>query len=235
MIAKNFINETNFFEWDDKTYRKYFANANANAAEIVLPKLNEMAYEQVDLAGVTFRDFIDNKAANGEPGNFSFVLRGYVRKWMSEIDAQLEAQACPGIGAWRARPGGAATAAGGRSRRQGLIRRQCRRSGKLPGPGGRPTAAWALRQWGSREGRPVGRKPKATDSVLDRTRCGKTLTARLYGDFLLLTGRDPQVFDTAAPPGGIIDFYPERTRLVDFSRTTGQVALFDTILASPTP
>ncbi len=90
VIAKNFINETNFFEWDDKTYRKYFANANANAAEIVLPKLNEMAYEQVDLAGVTFRDFIDNKAANGEPGNFSFVLRGYVRKWMSEIDAQLE-------------------------------------------------------------------------------------------------------------------------------------------------
>ena len=71
-------------------HRKYFANANANAAEIVLPKLNEMAYEQVDLAGVTFRDFIDNKAANGEPGNFSFVLRGYVRKWMSEIDAQLE-------------------------------------------------------------------------------------------------------------------------------------------------
>jgi hypothetical protein len=88
VIAKNFINETNFFEWDDKTYRKYFSNANA--AEIVLPKLNEMAYESVDLAGVTFRDFIDNKAANGEPGNFSFVLRGYVRKWMSEIDAQLE-------------------------------------------------------------------------------------------------------------------------------------------------
>jgi hypothetical protein len=87
VIAKNFINETNFLEWDEKTHKKYFSSA---AAEIVLPKLNEMAYEQVDLAGVTFRDFIDNKSANGEPGNFSFVLRGYVRKWMSEIDAQLE-------------------------------------------------------------------------------------------------------------------------------------------------
>jgi hypothetical protein len=88
VIAKNFINETNFLEWDEKSHKKYFSNPGA--AEIVLPKLNEMAYEQVDLAGVTFRDFIDNKAANGEPGNFSFVLRGYVRKWMSEIDAQLE-------------------------------------------------------------------------------------------------------------------------------------------------
>ena len=88
VIAKNFINETNFLEWDEKSHKKYFSNSGA--AEIVLPKLNEMAYEQVDLSAVTFRDFIDNKAANGEPGNFSFVLRGYVRKWMSEIDAQLE-------------------------------------------------------------------------------------------------------------------------------------------------
>jgi hypothetical protein len=87
VIAKNFINETSFFEWDEKTYKKYFSTAGA--AEIVLPKLNEMAYEQVDLAGVTFRDFIDNKAANGEPGNFSFVLRGYVRKWSSEIDEEF--------------------------------------------------------------------------------------------------------------------------------------------------
>jgi hypothetical protein len=49
-----------------------------------------MAYEQVDLASVTFRDFIENRAANGEPGNFSFVLRGYVRKWIAEIDAEFE-------------------------------------------------------------------------------------------------------------------------------------------------
>jgi len=79
----------------------------------------------------------------------------------------------------------------------------------------------------------MAESPKLLIVCSDRTRCGKTLTARLYGDFLLLTGRDPQVFDTAPPPGGIIDFYPERTRMVDFSRTTGQVALFDTILASP--
>ena len=34
-----------------------------------------MAYEQVDLAGISFRDFIDNKSIEGGPGNFSFVLR----------------------------------------------------------------------------------------------------------------------------------------------------------------
>jgi hypothetical protein len=88
VLARNFINETNFFEWDQKTYRRYFGDA-AHAQEIDIPKLNEMAYEQVDLAGVPFKDFIDNKAADGSPGNFSFVLRGYVRKWISDIDAEL--------------------------------------------------------------------------------------------------------------------------------------------------
>ena len=80
----------------------------------------------------------------------------------------------------------------------------------------------------------MAESPKLFIVCSDRTRCGKTLTARLYGDFLLLTGRNPLVFDTAPPPGGIIDFYPERTVTVDLFRTTGQVALFDTILGSPT-
>ena len=48
-----------------------------------------MAYEQVDVAGVTFKDFIDNRTADGQPGKFSFVLRGYVRKWCSEIDQEF--------------------------------------------------------------------------------------------------------------------------------------------------
>lgn len=89
VVARNFINETNFFEWDEKTYKKYFAGLS-NAREIDIPKLNEMAYEQVDLAGVTFSDFIDNKNARGDTGNFSFVLRGYVRKWISDLDKEFE-------------------------------------------------------------------------------------------------------------------------------------------------
>lgn len=89
IIARNFINETNFFEWDQKTYKKYFAKLNA-AHEIDIPRLNAMAYEQVDLAAVPFKDFIDNKNAQGEAGNFSFVLRGYVKKWCHDLDEQLE-------------------------------------------------------------------------------------------------------------------------------------------------
>jgi hypothetical protein len=88
VVTRNFINETNFFEWDESTHRKYFANL-PKAQEIDIPKLNEMAYEQIDVAGVTFKDFIDNRAANGQPGKFSFVLRGYARKWCSEIDQEF--------------------------------------------------------------------------------------------------------------------------------------------------
>lgn len=88
IVARNFINETNFFEWDEATTRKYFS-AIPKAQEINVPKLNEMAYEQVDVAGVTFKDFIDNRAADGAQGKFSFVLRGYVRKWCAEIDAEF--------------------------------------------------------------------------------------------------------------------------------------------------
>jgi hypothetical protein len=89
LIARNFINETNFFEWDQQTHKKYFARQNA-ANQFDIPRLNEMAYEQVDLANVTFKDFIDNKANDGNPGKFSFVLRGYVRKWCNDLDRELE-------------------------------------------------------------------------------------------------------------------------------------------------
>jgi len=89
VVAKNFINETNFFEWDDSTYQKYFAQLQ-DAREIEIPKLNEMAYEQVDLAGVTFSNFTANRDALGNSGDFSFVLRGYVRKWQRDLDAEFE-------------------------------------------------------------------------------------------------------------------------------------------------
>lgn len=88
VVARNFINETNFFEWDEKTFKKYFAGLS-NAREIEIPKLNEMAYELVDLAGVTFSDFVANKDPRGQDADYSFVLRGYVRKWLSDLDAEF--------------------------------------------------------------------------------------------------------------------------------------------------
>ena len=83
-IVKNFINDTSFFEWNPAIYRSYFKGA-ADAVEVTIPKLNEMAYEQVELSGVPFSDFVANKSGNGQPANNSLVLRGYVRTWMKQI------------------------------------------------------------------------------------------------------------------------------------------------------
>jgi hypothetical protein len=88
-LVKNFINNTNFFEWDLATYAGYFKKFK-EAIELTIPKLNEMAYEQVDLASVPFLNFIENKKPNGEPTNYSFVLRGYVRHWLSKVLAEYD-------------------------------------------------------------------------------------------------------------------------------------------------
>ena len=54
--------------------------------EITIPKLSEMAYEQVDLVSVPFATFIANKRdQSGEVANYSFVLRGYVRHWLGQV------------------------------------------------------------------------------------------------------------------------------------------------------
>jgi hypothetical protein len=82
-LAKNHINDTTFFEWDPKSYASYFGDVEC-AGEITIPKLDEMAYEQVELNGVPFADFVAGKQG-------SFVLRGYVRTWMRNIAAELDA------------------------------------------------------------------------------------------------------------------------------------------------
>jgi hypothetical protein len=76
------------------------------------------------------------------------------------------------------------------------------------------------------------RRPKVIVVCSDRTRTGKSLLARLFVDYLLLAWRDPFLFDTSPPPGDSARFYPERSLQVDLSSTRGQMALFDTILAS---
>ena len=65
-LVKNFINNTSFFEWDQATHSSYFRKFK-DAIEITIPKLNEMAYEQVELASVPFLTFVANKLASGEP------------------------------------------------------------------------------------------------------------------------------------------------------------------------
>jgi hypothetical protein len=88
-LVKNFINNTTFFEWDSATYNSYFKKIK-DAVEITIPKLNEMAYEQVELASVPFVSFVANKGPKGDPANYSFVLRGYVRHWLGNVWAEYD-------------------------------------------------------------------------------------------------------------------------------------------------
>jgi hypothetical protein len=88
-LVKNFINNTSFFEWDQSTYNSYFHRIK-DTVDLTIPKLNEMACEQVEIASVSYRTFIDNKGANGESANYSFVLRGYVRHWLGNVWAEYE-------------------------------------------------------------------------------------------------------------------------------------------------
>jgi hypothetical protein len=83
-LVKNFINNTSFFDWDQATHAAYFKKFK-DAVEITIPKLNEMAYEQVELASVPFLTFVANKGPKQEPANYSFVLRGYVRHWLGNV------------------------------------------------------------------------------------------------------------------------------------------------------
>ena len=88
-LVKNFINNTTFFEWDPATYNSYFKKIK-DSNEITIPKLNEMACEQVELASVPFVSFVANKGQDGQPVSYSFVLRGYVRHWLGNVWAEFD-------------------------------------------------------------------------------------------------------------------------------------------------
>jgi hypothetical protein len=88
-LVKNRINDTTFFEWDPATYNSYFKQIK-DASEISVPKLNEMACEQVEVASTPFVSFIANKTARDEQANYSFVLRGYVRHWLGNVWSEYD-------------------------------------------------------------------------------------------------------------------------------------------------
>jgi hypothetical protein len=89
-VVKNHINDTSFFEWDKETYDRYFKRAKRTAHEINVPKLNEMAYEQVEISGVPFSTFSKNKNAKNQKAEYSLVLRGYVRTWQKNVNNQFD-------------------------------------------------------------------------------------------------------------------------------------------------
>jgi hypothetical protein len=102
-MVKNFINNTHFFQWDEETHASYFKRVK-DAVEITVPKLNEMAAEQVELASVPFVTFVANKRASGDPAGYSFVLRGYVRHWLGNVWGEYDRIALTDIVAAPAEP-----------------------------------------------------------------------------------------------------------------------------------
>jgi hypothetical protein len=106
-LVKNFINNTSFFEWDQATHSAYFKK-HKDAVEITIPKLNEMAFEQVELASVPFLTFVANKGPKGEAANYSFVLRGYVRHWLGNVWGEYDRVKLNDITAGAAAPQGGA-------------------------------------------------------------------------------------------------------------------------------
>lgn len=88
-MVKNFINDSHYFGWDDATYASYFKTV-PDAVTVEIPKLPEMAAEQVEVASVPFASFIANKKQGGDSASYSFVLRGYVRHWLDNIWARYD-------------------------------------------------------------------------------------------------------------------------------------------------
>jgi hypothetical protein len=88
-VVKNFINETSFFDWNPQIYKGYLKGGR-EAVELTIPKLNEMACEQVELAGIPFSSFIANRNGDGQAAAYSLVLRGYVRTWLNQITNEYD-------------------------------------------------------------------------------------------------------------------------------------------------
>ncbi len=89
VLVKNLINNSTFFEWDPATYNSYFKKIKG-AREITVPRLNELACEQVELTSVPFSTFIANQTVDGKPAAYSFVLRGYVRHWLNGVWSEYD-------------------------------------------------------------------------------------------------------------------------------------------------
>ncbi|NKB52458.1 MAG: hypothetical protein GKR97_09575 [Rhizobiaceae bacterium] len=72
----------------------------------------------------------------------------------------------------------------------------------------------------------------ATIICSDCPRNGKTLFAKLAADLLMLRlGHPPHIFDTDEPDGSLISHFRDSGQVIDISKTTAQVALFDGMLA----
>jgi hypothetical protein len=62
-------------------------------------------------------------------------------------------------------------------------------------------------------------------------RTGKSLLARLFADYAILSGQQPEIFDTDAAERKLAACFPGRAIVIDLDRVTDQMKLFDTLTA----
>jgi hypothetical protein len=59
--------------------------SNGEGVEIVLPRLDPLAYENVELEGLPFSSFVLSNSQEQKTPTRSFVLRGYVQTWLEQV------------------------------------------------------------------------------------------------------------------------------------------------------
>src|SRR5262249_40139855 len=80
-LVKNCANDEKF-EWQQGTPAAYFTAIDP-AAMIEIQHLDGVARETAETSGRTFTAFVDD-------GEYSYTLRGYVRKWLGEVFSQFD-------------------------------------------------------------------------------------------------------------------------------------------------
>jgi hypothetical protein len=68
----------------------------------------------------------------------------------------------------------------------------------------------------------------------DKGGVGKTMVSRALLDYLKTNGIEHRAFDTETPAGVLKRFYPEKTEIVDFTDSDGQMKVLDTLGAAIT-
>jgi hypothetical protein len=67
----------------------------------------------------------------------------------------------------------------------------------------------------------------------DKGGVGKTTISRTLMDYFKAQGAEYRAFDTEAPLGVLKRFYPDKTEVVDLTKSDGQMRVFDTLKNAP--
>jgi hypothetical protein len=96
-IVKNLVNGSSFFDDYADVFARHLPRGDA-PREIVVPRLDPLAYEAVELTGLPFSSFVfDEAARSAETRPRSFVLRGYVRTWLERSWTDFESAGLRGF------------------------------------------------------------------------------------------------------------------------------------------